>query len=323
MSKGYEGKPLFGDLDLKIERGERWGIIGPNGSGKTTLIRCLLGELAADEGVVRQGAQVSIGYYSQLHEDLDLDLTVSHYLQRTIQKKAEAAGVTVDGTEQTARDLAGAFLFTGSDQEKELGLMSGGERSRAVLAGLVAGAHNLLVLDEPTNHLDIPSAERLEHVLSREGGYEGTLIVISHDRALLDATCDHLIVLDGDGGARAFIGGYSDWHQAEQRPTSRAPADLAPRGKPEKVGGRRQARKERAEARQLESDPLRRMGLRDLEQRIEALQEKQGEIDVMMSAPQNHRDVDLLRQLVSERSNLQEELEPLETEWLRRAEASD
>ncbi|MFG0251721.1 MAG: ABC-F family ATP-binding cassette domain-containing protein [Phycisphaerales bacterium JB038] len=323
LSKGYEGKPLFDALDVKIERGERWGIIGPNGSGKTTLIRCLLGETEADGGQVRQGAQVSIGYYAQLHEDLDLDLTVSQYLQRTILKKAEAAGVTLDGTEQTARDLAGAFLFSGGDQEKELRLMSGGERSRAVLAGLVAGAHNLLVLDEPTNHLDIPSAERLEQVLSREGGYEGTLIIITHDRALLDSTCDHLIVLDGEGGARVFIGGYSAWKQAEQRAAAPEARPGGSRGKAERSNGKRQARKERAEARQQETDPLRRMGLRDLEQRIEAIQEKQGEIDVMMANPQNHRDADLLRQLISERSSLQEQLEPLEAEWLRRAEADD
>ncbi len=324
LSKGYKDKPLFSSLDFKVERGERWGIIGPNGSGKTTLIRCLLNELAPDSGVVRQGSNVSIGYYSQLHEDLDPDLTVSQYLQRTILKKAEAAGVTLDGTEQTARDLAGAFLFSGSDQEKEVGLLSGGERSRAVLAGLVAGAHNLLVLDEPTNHLDIPSAERLEQVLSRDGGYEGTLIVISHDRALLDATCDHLIVLDGEGAARPFIGTYSDWNRftGEASAATGEPAAPPSRGAAEKSRDRKQARKARAEARGQETNPLKKLSLRALEERIEALQEKQGEIDVMMSDPHNHRDAELLKQLVNQRTELQEELEPLESEWLRRAEAT-
>src|SRR5690606_1350584 len=134
--------------------------------------------------------------YRQLHDHLDMSLTVWQYLQSVI--------VSLDGqakaSEQQARDLAGAFLFSGSDQDKTLGLLSGGERSRAVLAGLVAGAHNVLVLDEPTNHLDIPSAERLEQALAAaEGGFDGTMLLISHDRALLQSTCEKLIVLSADG----------------------------------------------------------------------------------------------------------------------------
>ena len=128
--------------------------------------------------------------------------------------------VSLDGaaraSEQQARDLAGAFLFSGDEQEKTLADVSGGERSRAVLAGLVASAHNLLVLDEPSNHLDIPSAERLEQALSIEGGYQGTLLLISHDRALLEATCDRLLVFEGPGRVRPFTGRYSDWQRRRE-----------------------------------------------------------------------------------------------------------
>src|ERR1043166_935143 len=119
-------------------------------------------------------------------------------------------------SEQQARNLPASFLFSGGAQLKEMGLLSGGERSRAVLAGLLASAKNVLVLDEPTNHLDIPSAERLEEALALPGedgdGFDGTLLLISHDRALIDATCNHLLVLDGRGECEVFHGNYTQWH---------------------------------------------------------------------------------------------------------------
>ncbi len=223
LSKKYtrdDGTPkvLFHELDVVINRGERWGIIGPNGAGKSTLVNCLLGMLTSDAGTVRLGTNLAIGYYRQTHEGLQPDLNVYRYLQGVILKENPQAAMS----EQAARNLAGAFLFSGDDQEKQLGDMSGGERTRAVLAGLLASAKNLLILDEPTNHLDIPSAERIEDVLASSDeddpnpdAYEGTLIVISHDRALIDATCDHLIVLDGEGNAEIFLGGFTMWHDRD------------------------------------------------------------------------------------------------------------
>ncbi|MEZ6192828.1 MAG: ABC-F family ATP-binding cassette domain-containing protein, partial [Phycisphaerales bacterium] len=146
----YETRKLFDHLSVTIKRGDTVGIIGPNGAGKSTVIRCMLGEQEPTKGETRIGSQVSIGHYKQTHEHLDMSKTVIEYLRP----------FTLNQLEQEARDLAGAFLFSGDDQDKQLGMLSGGERSRAVLAGLVTGGHNLLVLDEPTNHLDIPSAER-------------------------------------------------------------------------------------------------------------------------------------------------------------------
>ncbi|MBC7835333.1 MAG: ABC-F family ATP-binding cassette domain-containing protein [Phycisphaerales bacterium] len=212
-------KVLFTDLTVTVSRGDRWAIIGPNGAGKTTLVRALLGQLPLDTGSAKLGASLVIGYYSQLADEADPAATVWEYLQQVIKRENPGSLLS----EQSARDLAGAFLFTGSDQEKPLGVLSGGERSRARLAGLLASSKNLLVLDEPTNHLDISSAERLEDALQlpdpedpdTAGGYEGTLILISHDRALIDATCDHLIILDGHGNAVVFNGTYSEWHQKQ------------------------------------------------------------------------------------------------------------
>ncbi len=206
-----EEKVLFDDLNVTIQRGERWAVIGPNGAGKTTLVRCMLAQLPLDAGSAKLGANVVIGYYQQLPPDEDTDLPVYQYLQAIIRRE----NPNQQYSEQQARDLAGAFLFSGPDQDKLLKVMSGGERSRARLAGLRASTKNLIVLDEPTNHLDIPSAERLEQALRPDddrGGFDGTLILISHDRALIDATCDHLIVLDGHVLADVVHGTYTEDH---------------------------------------------------------------------------------------------------------------
>jgi ATP-binding cassette subfamily F protein 3 len=218
-----------------INRGERWGVIGPNGAGKTTLVRAILDELPLSAGQTKMGFNVVTGYYSQMPPGENDEWRVYEYLQAIIRRELPDKPLS----EQAARNLAGTFLFSGEDQEKQLRVMSGGERSRARLAGLLASAKNLLVLDEPTNHLDIPSAERLEEALapSEEGGtYDGTLILISHDRALIDATCDHLLVLDGQGNATAFLGNYTDW-QRKQREQAGKPAAGWGAGSKQRGGG--------------------------------------------------------------------------------------
>ncbi len=230
---GAGERVLFHDLSLTISRGERWGIIGPNGAGKTTLIKCLLGQSDLTSGFSRLGANVVIGYFAQLPSEQDGDLPVFEYLQRAIRRENPGALMS----EQQARDLAGMFLFSGRDQDKLMGSLSGGERSRARLAALLASAKNLIVLDEPTNHLDIPSAERLEAALRRteDGeGYQGTLLLISHDRALIDATCDHLLVFDGQGNVEVFLGTYSEFHRRQverQRAAQQASEQKAARAK--------------------------------------------------------------------------------------------
>jgi ATP-binding cassette subfamily F protein 3 len=302
IAKRYGDTVLFESLDVSVNRGDRIGVIGPNGVGKTTLVRCLLGELAPDEGSVRLGSRLGPGHYRQRQDDLDLSLSVWRYLQRVI--------VSLDGraaaSEQQARDLAGAFLFSGDEQDKALGDLSGGERSRAVLAGLVAGAHNLLVLDEPTNHLDIPSAERLEEGLAQ---YGGTLLLVTHDRALLQATCTRLLIFDGRGGVRQFPGRYAEWIDSAQR-TPRRPKKRAP-------SKERPAKERPAKARAGGREAL---SLSKLEQRIEALQQRVAEIDEALLDPDVYTDGARCRALQDERTNLAAELDPLESEWARRAE---
>jgi ATP-binding cassette subfamily F protein 3 len=303
VSKRYGDTVLFEALSVSVGRGDRVGIIGPNGVGKTTLVRCLLGELAPDTGAVRLGSRLNPGHYRQRQDDLDLSLPVWRYLQGVIGSLDGRAAAS----EQQARDLAGAFLFSGGQQDKPLGDLSGGERSRAVLAGLVAGAHNLLVLDEPTNHLDIPSAERLEEALSE---YDGTLLLVTHDRALLEATCAQLLVFDGSGGVKLFHGRYSEWAESMQD----------------------QVVRERRGSKMPRKAPVKRraptagsaggggMSLGTLERRIEALDRAIGQIDQELLDPAVYTDGPKCNALQAKRAKLTDELAPLEDEWARRAE---
>ena len=314
-------KVLFHDLSLSIQRGERWGIIGPNGAGKSTLVRCLLGETTLDAGKVQLGTNLAVGYYRQTHEHLDLDQTVVRYLQGVMLKERPDLAMS----EQQARNLAGAFLFSGSEQEKMLHVMSGGERSRAVLAGLLASAKNLLILDEPTNHLDIPSAERLEDALCMDGGFEGTLILISHDRALIDATCDHLIVLDGQGETTVFTGNYSEWaaKQAEQRAAKEREEAQARQRREENERRQREAaeRKQQAAtpARKTGTTALERMSQDKLESQIEKLESRIKALDEQLNSAEVWKNPAKASELGEQRAALAAELEPLEFEWSRRA----
>ncbi len=312
-------KVLFREFDVAVSRGERWGIIGPNGAGKTTLVRALLGDLASDTGMIRLGSNVATGYYRQTHEHLPAESPVYLYLQNTIKK--EVPGVSM--SEQAARDLAGAFLFSGTDQDRPLGQLSGGERSRAAIAALLCSAKNLLVLDEPTNHLDLMSAERLEDALCDEGGYEGTMILISHDRALIDATCEHLIVLDGKGNVEVFHGGYSEWHEKDvQRKRAADREEAEAKARRDQAERARKEAEERKKAKPVapSNNALARLRTEQLEEKIEKIETRMRAIDKELNDPATWRDQAKSHRLGEERHRLAAELEPLEFEWARRAE---
>jgi ATP-binding cassette subfamily F protein 3 len=325
LAKSYtreDGTPkvLFKDLSLTISRGERWGIVGPNGAGKTTLVRCLLGQVEPDSGIRNLGTRLSIGYFSQTHEHLDLDLTIIQQLQRLIQR--ENPGVQIN--EQQARDLAGAFLFSGDDQQKQLNFLSGGERSRVVLAGLLASARNLLVLDEPTNHLDIPSAERLEEALSIQQGFEGTVILISHDRALIDAVCDHLLVLDGAGNWQAIVGNYSEWKRRQEQRAREGPAKpfapAKPTPPPPPRAGAKPAQPAPAAPKSKSKSKFSWMPSEKIEARIGELEDRLSQIDLALADPAVWPNVMRAAELNAQREDAAAEKAELEEEWLRRAE---
>ncbi len=194
-------RELFHGLDLDLVYGERWGIIGPNGSGKTTLLRVLLGLLVPTEGRVTPGASLRAVYLAQESENLDPAQTVLDAL-------LEARHFS----QTEARTLLACVLFRRDEVFKRVGALSAGERVRLALARAMVSGANLMVLDEPTNHLDIAARERMEDALT---AYTGTLLVVSHDRYLLDRLVDRLLVL-GDGPPRRFLGRYSEWEESER-----------------------------------------------------------------------------------------------------------
>jgi ATP-binding cassette subfamily F protein 3 len=294
------GRCLVSDLNLDIRRGDRIGIVGPNGSGKTTLLRVLLEDLAPTSGHLDPGTGLHIGWFRQMQDHVDPELSVWEWVQRAL---AVAKGGVA--SEQEARDLAGAFLFTGADQDRLLGTLSGGERARAVLAGLFGGGHNMLVLDEPSNHVDLATAERLEAVLRRGGPFGGTLLMVSHDRALLESTCDQLVVLDGLGTAEVFKGTIARWitmrAQAESNFTE---TDTAVRLAPTKK----------------KSSPLDRLSLADLEAKIEQIESRLSQIQSSMGEEVAWSDPAAMQQLVDEQQSLTTELEAHEQAWVSRSE---
>ncbi len=211
-------------------RGDRIGLIGPNGAGKTTLLRLLLGEIAPDEGDVRRGANVQVAYYDQQREQLDPERTVFE----TIGDGND--WVTVDGNPRHVNAYLADFLFPPERASSPVRALSGGERNRLLLARLFTRPANVLVMDEPTNDLDLETLELLEAELV---GWQGTLLLVSHDRAFLDNVVTSTIVFDSDGEVREYVGGYEDW--LRQRPAALAggekqgaapPAKLAPAGQP-------------------------------------------------------------------------------------------
>ena len=202
VSKAYGERRLYDGFDFLIRRGERWCVMGVNGAGKSTLLKMVAGMLPPDGGTVRVGASVKMGYFSQQALDvLDPELTVLEQ----VQKDFPAAGIGV------LRALVGAFQFSGDDVDKRVRFLSGGEKSRLVMARMLFDPPNFLVLDEPTNHLDLATKEMLVEALSK---FEGTMLFVSHDRAFLRGLSNRVLVLsenDSSDPPHAYGGSYVEW----------------------------------------------------------------------------------------------------------------
>ncbi len=203
LAKAYGKRVIYEDFNLTIRRGERWAVMGRNGAGKTTLLKMLAGALAPDAGDVRLGASLKMGYFAQQSLDLlDGDLTVFEQLQKDFPREGVGA----------LRSLAGAFQFSGDDVDKKIRALSGGEKSRLVIARMLFDPPNFLVLDEPTNHLDLATKEMLVDSLK---AFEGTMIFVSHDRAFLRGISNRVLELGGESGTdahpHAYPGSYVEY----------------------------------------------------------------------------------------------------------------
>ncbi len=197
LSKSYGSLEIFTDVDLAIDRGSRVVVLGLNGAGKTTLLRMLAGVLEPDTGEIIAGHGLKIGYFAQEHETLDLEQTVLDNMQRAAPEL----------TETQARSVLGAFLFSGDDSHKPAGVLSGGERTRLALAGLIVSSANVLLLDEPTNNLDPASREE---VLAAIRSYEGAIVLVSHDEGAVRALDPDRVLLLPDGDEDLWSDDYAE-----------------------------------------------------------------------------------------------------------------
>ena len=202
ISYSYGDEQVIHDFSIKIMRGDRIGLIGNNGVGKTTLLRLLIGELEPQTGTVKHGTNLEIGYFDQLRETLDLEKSVAYNVGdgRTY--------ISLNGKERHIVGYLRGFLFTPKRSMTPVKSLSGGERNRVILAKLFTRPANLLILDEPTNDLDIETLEVLEQRLCE---YNGTLIVVSHDRQFLDNVVTSTVVFEDGNNIQEYVGGYSDW----------------------------------------------------------------------------------------------------------------
>lgn len=214
VSKRFAERPIISRFSCRIQRGDKIGLIGPNGTGKTTLLRLILGELAPDEGVVRQGSRVEVAYFDQFRAQLDPDAPLAEVIS------PGSDYVEIGGARKHVIGYLEDFLFAPARARSPVKSLSGGERNRLLLARLFARPANVLVLDEPTNDLDIETLELLEALLQ---DYAGTVFLVSHDRAFLDNVVTQTIASEGNGKWKEYVGGYSDWsRQTRTRSQSEA-----------------------------------------------------------------------------------------------------
>jgi ATP-binding cassette subfamily F protein 3 len=298
LGKAYD-RPLFSQLSFVLQRGRRLGIMGPNGSGKTTLLRILLGEEQPDAGRAVRGHLVAFGYYDQHLQLLDDEKPVI----RAVWPEDDP-----EATEQGMRDLLGRFGLIGDQVYQPVKSLSGGERSRAALARLVVRGVNVLVLDEPTNHLDLWACDALEQALTE---FEGTVVVVSHDRYFLNRVVDQLIVLDGAGGGQVIHGNYDTYElmRAQQIAAARGPkTNDDGTAKPAAASPAfpvQQKRKRRF--------PYRKVA--DLEADISAAETHLGELEALLASPELYRDGERVRETMRNFEETKSRLQQLYEHW--------
>jgi ABC transport system ATP-binding/permease protein len=294
------------DFSTTIQRGDKIGIIGPNGSGKTTVLRLLLNELSPLSGKVEEGTNLEVAYFDQLRAQLDESKSV---LDNVGQGRDI---ITINGRNRALIGYLEDFLFSRERVHAPITALSGGERNRLLLARLFARPANLLVMDEPTNDLDVETLELLEDLLL---DYSGTLLLVSHDRAFLNNLATSILVLDGQGGVREFIGGYDDWlRQSEAEKKAQAEMDVKS-GKatavakhaeiPEKAKKLTYKEQKALEARQKE--------LAELPGRIDALETEQHQLSEKMAFAA--RDSEEMNQSASRLRELEVELAEAYQRW--------
>lgn len=283
LSLGYDGKAVFSGADIEVRRGEKVALVGRNGEGKTTLMRALTGELEPMAGESKTGYNVSIGYYAQNQEDiLDKEDTVYGTLDR----------IAVGDIRLKLRDILAAFLFKGEDIDKKVAVLSGGERARLAMAKLMLRPYNLLALDEPSNHMDIRSKDILKQALK---SYEGTIIIVSHDRDFLDGLVDKLYEFR-DGKVKEHLGGVQEFLERRRLENLN---ELERHYRQETVSDDSDTRQKKEESKQeyqakkfiSKEERKIRNRISFLENKIDEIEAKMKEIESILSNPKPEDDV--------------------------------
>jgi ATP-binding cassette subfamily F protein uup len=276
--KSFGDRPVVRDFSATLLRGDKVGVVGPNGAGKTTLLKLILGELAPDRGHVRLGTNLQVAYFDQMRSALDPDATLEDFIS------PGSEWIEIGRQRKHVKSYLGDFLFSPARSGSPVRSLSGGERNRLLLARLFARPANVLVLDEPTNDLDIDTLELLEELLQ---DYEGTVFLVSHDRAFLDNVVTSTIAFEGDGRWREYEGGVEDWLTQSRRAreiaeAAAAPAPSAPAPAPNPAAGAAPARRKLGykEQRELEALPA----------RIDALEQEQKAIQSELASGAVYRD---------------------------------
>ncbi|MEJ1436220.1 MAG: ATP-binding cassette domain-containing protein [Candidatus Sedimenticola sp. (ex Thyasira tokunagai)] len=292
LTYAWDNEPVVKDLTTTILRGDRIGIIGPNGAGKTTLLNLLLGKLEPDSGKVKQGTKLAVAYFDQLRAVLDEEKTV----QDNVAGGSDQ--VEINGHSKHVISYLQDFLFAPDRVRQPVKALSGGERNRLLLARLFAKPANVLVMDEPTNDLDVETLELLEELLLN---YQGTLLLVSHDRAFLNNVVTSTLVFEGDGCINEYVGGYDDWLWQRQ---------AAEKSKAEKKAAPKVANKPVGEA-AVKAKKLSYKDQRELDALPKRLEELEANIDQLQAAMS---DPTFYQQSAEEMAKANEQLQSLEME---------
>ena len=302
LSKSFDGKTIFSNVNMDIKRGERVALIGNNGTGKTTILKIINQLLPKDSGKVVLGAQVHIGYYDQEHQVLHPDKTIFDELQDAYPQMNNTR----------VRNVLAAFLFTGEDVFKKIEDLSGGERGRVSLAKLMLSNANFLILDEPTNHLDITSKEILENALKN---YSGTILYVSHDRYFINQTATRILDLSATG-ITSYIGNYDYYIEQQLVSTARAEEKTTiVKEETENKKDWKRSKEEQAKERKRQND------IKKTEARIEELEQLLSSLEEEMSLPENATNVAKLTEITTKQAAANEELEALYETWETLAES--
>jgi ATP-binding cassette subfamily F protein uup len=301
VTHSFDEEPLIQNMSLQIMRGDRIGLVGNNGVGKSTLLNILLGKITPQQGTVKHGTNLEVGYFDQLRRKLELDKTVAENV---------AGGrdyIRINGKDRHVIGYLKGFLFSPKRAMTPVKALSGGERNRIILAKLFTRPTNLLVLDEPTNDLDVETLEVLEQRLVE---YQGTLLVVSHDREFLDNVVTSILVFEADGSIREYVGGYSDWARRRRELAAKDDPNKA-RQRADKDAAREQRRKPNklSYQQQHDLDALPNQ-IEILELEIEALQQQ---IALPDFYAQDHQEVQSVLQKLDDQSK---ELEGAIERWM-------